>query len=149
MRVIAAIDAESELARPDQSRALAAALIGRCRANAVAGGAISEVDLPVYTKGLQEAFSCYPVAVGLKAVHGGEGVPSQVQFWPKPSDISAFCEAVMVKRRTARVMAQRHIDEGVRRQIEKATPEIDSEERLKAVQRVMARTKLRHVAPEL
>ena len=118
MRVIALIEMDSDICTRDESTSLAAALISKCRANALAGGPFGESDFKLYAVGIAEAFRKFPASVGYQAVNGGTGLPATLAFWPRPFDIVTFCEQIIGRRRTAKAMAQRHLAEAKRRKEE-------------------------------
>lgn len=147
--VIAAIEADAAPASRDESTTLAAILIGKCRMNGAANGPMSPRDFEVYALGLAEAFAKFPATVGLVAIDGGAGIPSQTPFWPKAFDIVKFCQALMQKRATAKIMAQRHMTEAKRREAELAEKQnaqpVDYEARRRRVAEMLGPAKLQQM----
>lgn len=118
-RVIATIDADMALATRDEAATITAKLISSYRMSGVQGGPLDESDFKQYTLRIFETYSKFPASIGWQSVEPSSGIPSKKCYWPKPFDVVEFCESIMAKRRTAKVMAQRHIAESKRRAAER------------------------------
>jgi hypothetical protein len=118
-KVIASIDGDMSL--PDQNVAttITAKLISCYRMSGLQGGPINHSDFKQYTLRIFETYRMFPASIGWQSVEPSTGIPSKKSYWPKPFDVVEFCETVLAKRRTAKVMAQRHIAESKRRAAER------------------------------
>lgn len=147
--VIAAIDADAAPCARGEAATLTAMLIGKSRMSGMPNGPIGDDDMKVYSLGLFEAFSKFPLTIGLQAIDGGTGIPAQTPFWPKPHDVVKFCQALMQKRATAKIMAQRHMTEAKRREAELAekqnTKPVDYEARRRRVAEILGPEKLQQM----
>jgi hypothetical protein len=133
-KVISEIENDSRLANRDEVTALSAMFLAKAGVKNHGLGSSDVRDFEVYVLGLAEAFSQFPASIGWEAIHGGRGVLAKLEYKPKPSDIVKFCAALMQKRATAKVMAQRHIAESKRRAQEhadeKAPPTEEQKQRM-------------------
>ena len=64
---------------------------------------------------IYETFCGFPTAIGFAAVDPLKGIPSKLDFLPKPFDIVKFCNDQLQRLNVAKIMAGRHIAELKRR----------------------------------
>jgi hypothetical protein len=138
-RIIASFEADMAPATRDDLTSTVAELIACYRDLSFSQDRSRQIEMQASVVKLAEAFSPYPAAVCKAAVHAATGIPATVKYWPKPHDVVTFCEALMLRRRTVIVMAQRHLDEARNRwrerKEESTQPQSTPEQRAAAVAR--------------
>ena len=104
-----------------------------------------EADKLALMRAFEKVFAAYPRYAALIVCDPAKGLPSHLQFTPKPADLVAALDAQVTKRRSYAVKAQWHIDEGIRRakqeELDSACSKLSPEAKAALVSRAFARIK--------
>lgn len=79
---------------------------------------LPESDKAALLRAFERIFAVYPRFAAVEVCDPAKGLPSRLQFIPKPADLVAALEAVVGNRRAYAIRAQWHKDEHLRRKKE-------------------------------